>query len=189
MVRTFYRQNRDLNSFLRSNSSVSRTNYLRVLALASIDIALTLPNGIVGVVLTISSALGQNGLPFYWGWHIIHHNGYWKPGSVSHAQIAAGGTAELAQFYFAQWTTPVLAFAIFGLFGVTAEARDSYLRIIHIIVRWLGWKPHLDAREVRASNLDDIELRHQDQSISLGSVEMGPWCVKTIIYSNAAHSV
>ena len=47
VARIFYRQNRDVNDFLRSNSSVSRINYFRLLALASIDTLLTLPLGIV----------------------------------------------------------------------------------------------------------------------------------------------
>ena len=53
VVRVFYRQGRDTNHFLNSNGSVSRTNYLRVLAVASIDILLTLPTGVTNLVLVV----------------------------------------------------------------------------------------------------------------------------------------
>ncbi|KZV71174.1 fungal pheromone STE3G-protein-coupled receptor, partial [Peniophora sp. CONT] len=137
VVRTYYRQRRDIDSFLCSNSSVSRTNYLRILVLASIDILLTLPVGIVNIALEIVSALSTNNFPFYPGWTFLHTD--WKPVSFFYAELQAEGTASLAQFYFANWTSPVLAFVIFGLFGATPEARASYWRIICTVGGWFGW--------------------------------------------------
>ena len=65
----FYKQSKDVDSFLNSNNaSVSRTNYLRILGLACIDILLTLPIGIVSVVLTITSQVNAGSFPFFWGW-------------------------------------------------------------------------------------------------------------------------
>ncbi|KZV69109.1 fungal pheromone STE3G-protein-coupled receptor, partial [Peniophora sp. CONT] len=139
VARTYYRQRRDINSFLRSNPSVSRTNYFRILVLASIDILLTLPIGIVILTLDMVQAQFLNLFPFYPGWTFVHTD--WDPQSVPYAVIQGDGTAAVAQFYFSKWTSPVLAFVIFGLFGVTPEARASYWHIICTVGGWFGWKP------------------------------------------------
>ncbi|KZV69827.1 fungal pheromone STE3G-protein-coupled receptor, partial [Peniophora sp. CONT] len=125
-LRTYYRQRKDIDSFLRSNTSVSRTNYFRILVLASLDILLTLPIGIVNITLKIVQALSVNEFPFYPGWTFLHTD--WEPFGVSYTELQAEDTANFAGTYFAQWTSPVLAFIIFGLFGVTPEARASYWR-------------------------------------------------------------
>ncbi|KZV69111.1 STE3-domain-containing protein [Peniophora sp. CONT] len=171
VTRTYYRQRRDIDSFLRSNSSVSRTNYLRILVLASIDILLTLPIGIVTITLTIVKARSFNLFSFYHGWTHIHTD--WEPEGISYALLQAGGTASLAQNYFSLWTSPVLAFAIFGLFGVTPEARASHWHIICTIGGWFGWKPTPRARNGQAS-LGDIAFGARPmQSTSGIDLEMG----------------
>ena len=63
---------------------MSPTVYFRVLALASLDIILTLPFGIVNIVLTIVSAPSSPfGLTFYPGWTNVHAN--WDPVGFSYA--------------------------------------------------------------------------------------------------------
>ncbi|KZV66759.1 STE3-domain-containing protein [Peniophora sp. CONT] len=172
VARTYYRQRRDINSFLHSNSSVSRTNYLRILVLASIDILLTLPIGIVNIALDIVQARSLNLFPFYPGWTYIHTD--WEPEAFSYAELQVSGTAELALYYFSLWTSPVIAFAIFGLFGVTPEARASYWRIICTVGGCFGWKPTPRARNAQAS-LDDIEFGAcPTQDTSGFDLEMGP---------------
>ncbi|KZV65150.1 STE3-domain-containing protein [Peniophora sp. CONT] len=171
VARMYYRQRRDADSFLSSNSSVSRTSYLRIFILASIDILLTLPVGIVTLTLDITAALSP-GFPFsfYPGWTFVHSN--WEPVGIPYADIQADGTVQLALIYFSQWTSPVLAFAIFGLFGVTSEARTSYWRIVCTVGGWFGWKPTPRGRNGRGS-LGEIEFGARPQDISAFDVEMG----------------
>ena len=119
---------------------MSRTNYYRILALASIDIALTLPFSIANIVLvSMESEAVVRPLPFYSGWAYLHTD--WEPVSVSYEEFLASGTSAVAQEYFIHWTSPILAFAIFGLFGVTAEARASYRRTLCTVLGWFGWTP------------------------------------------------
>lgn len=130
----FYRQHRDLNRFLRSNNSVTRTNYMRIFILTSIDILLTLPIGIAAMVLFISTLAQEGKLQFYEGWSAVHaDNG---PISVPYPSSAS----ERAQTYFEHWSSLALAIAIFGLFGLTREARDSYWRIICAVRNLLARK-------------------------------------------------
>ncbi|VDC01501.1 unnamed protein product [Peniophora sp. CBMAI 1063] len=141
VIRLFYRQSRVSDSFVCSgnSSTITRTSYFRILILASIDILLTLPFGIVSIVLTITAALSPPAYyPFYPGWTYLHTD--WEPVAYTYADTIAGGISNLAQLYFAQWTSPVLAFVIFGLFGWTAEARQSYWDVVCTIGAWFGWK-------------------------------------------------
>ncbi|VDB95776.1 unnamed protein product [Peniophora sp. CBMAI 1063] len=165
---SFYRHNREINQFLHSHNSVTRTNYFRILALASIDVLLTLPMGIATIVLAAKDDLSFSGpLLFYSGWTFDHAD--WQPASFSYADIVSEGPLLVGQFYFTHWTSPVLAFVIFGLFGVASEARASYWRVICTVGGWLGWQPTPRAHRSR-SPLGDIEFgeRPAQNSMSLG---------------------
>ncbi|KZV65950.1 fungal pheromone STE3G-protein-coupled receptor [Peniophora sp. CONT] len=168
VARIFYRQSRDINHFLQSNDSVTRANYIRILVLASIDVILTLPMGIVNIILFVTGSISSGfGLPFYRGWTYDHTE--WEPESISYESIVAEGTSAIAQQYFTQWTSPILAFAIFGLFGVTSEARASYWRIICTFSGWFGWKPMLRKRRPRLP-LGDIEFGERPMDLEIGCV-------------------
>lgn len=164
----FYHQSRDNNFSLQSNISVSRINYIRILVLASIDIILTLPIGIVNIVLVVRDSQSFYGyLPLYPGWTYDHTD--WEPESFSPARLEAQGSLVTVQEYFGQWSPPVLAFAIFGLFGVTSEARASYYRVFCTVCGWLGWKPTPPALRARSS-LEDIEFGERPVDLEIGCV-------------------
>ncbi|VDB95838.1 unnamed protein product [Peniophora sp. CBMAI 1063] len=168
----YYRQRQAVNSFLRSNPSVSHTNYLRILALASIDILLTLPFAIVSIALTIAQALeSSSSFSFYPGWTFLHTD--WEPVAIRYVEVSSD-TAYLAQLYFNNWTSPILAFAIFGLFGLTSEACTSYWRVICTVGGWFGWKPSVRVRDGPPS-LGEIEFgaRTQDSGMSGSDLEVG----------------
>ncbi|KZV62111.1 fungal pheromone STE3G-protein-coupled receptor [Peniophora sp. CONT] len=163
----FYRQRKDINRFLRSNGSgVTRTSYLRILLLASIDVLLTLPIGIANTSLAIKSGLDQNLLTVYPGWKLLHTG--WAPASIPYRALKADGVSTLARFYFSYWSSPVLAFVIFGLFGLTPEARASYKQIIFTVGGWFGWKPTLRARDAR-SELGTMEFGERPLEISFAT--------------------
>lgn len=123
-----YRQSRDIKHFLDSDNSASRTNHLRIFALASIDILLTLPIDVVSLTLVIQDTLSFSGLSFYSGWAHVHAD--WEPRSASYDELKAAGILALAEVYFVHWVPSFLALAIFALFGTTSEACASYRRII-----------------------------------------------------------
>ena len=57
VARTFYLHSKDVGRVLQSDGSVSRTNYSRLLVLASIDILITLPVGITFLALSVIAGL------------------------------------------------------------------------------------------------------------------------------------
>ncbi|VDB91222.1 unnamed protein product [Peniophora sp. CBMAI 1063] len=159
----FYHQRRDMNSFIQSANSVAHTNYFRILVLSSIDILLTLPIGIIAVTLYITNSLTNHPPPFYGGWTADHS--HWEPMVITYAETVAGGPSSVAQFYFSQWASTILAFAIFGLFGFTNEARATYWRGICTVAGWVGCRPAMRARRARTS-LADMEFGYQTQQTS-----------------------
>ncbi|KZV65972.1 fungal pheromone STE3G-protein-coupled receptor [Peniophora sp. CONT] len=165
VARLFYRQSREINHFLQSNNSVSRTNYYRIFALASIDILLTLPIGIANIILAVTQLLSLGAMPFYFGWTYDHTD--WEPESYSYGEVVASGPSETAQQYFAQWTSPVLAFAIFGLFGVTSEARASYWRVLCAVGGRFGWNLSPSTHRVRTP-LGTMEFGERTQDPEIG---------------------
>ncbi|VDC05613.1 unnamed protein product [Peniophora sp. CBMAI 1063] len=165
----FYRQNRDINQFLRSNESVSRNHYVRILILASIDILFTLPIGIVDIVLTLKALLEVSPV-FYPGWSADHNN--WDPISISYADFKTFGTASIAQFFVSQWSSPLLGLIVFGLFGATREARASYWSVVCTVGGWFGWRPTSSNKCSKRSTLGDIEFGEGPQQVSL-DLEIG----------------
>ncbi|KZV71041.1 hypothetical protein PENSPDRAFT_650943 [Peniophora sp. CONT] len=71
----------------------------------------------------------------------------------------------MAASYFTIWTSPALAFAIFGLFGLSAEARASYWHTLLIVGSWLGCKP-TDMRNPQ-STLGTMEFGARPQESSV----------------------
>jgi hypothetical protein len=142
IIYVFYRHARETNEFLRSNGSVNRRNYFRTLALACIDILLTLP---LGVILTTISVLDTiRDLPpgyafeFYYGWALVHSD--WAPAAFSYSTPGAAGRFDVVEFYLENWSSPILAIAIFSFFGLTSEARSTYWRGFCTVGRLFGWK-------------------------------------------------
>ena len=167
MARAFYRHTKDVNRLLRDSATVSRRHYLRVLALASLDVLLTLPFGIVNITLSTIVAVQQDKLPFYPGWAKVHSN--WAPKVSTWEDIQASGRSSLPQDYFSNWTSPVLALAIFGLFGLTTDARASYRSVFNFLSgcierrtpsRTHDSRPHLGAINVERSKEMVLDIKH-----------------------------
>ena len=130
--------------------------------LASIDISLTLPIGIINIALAlVAESVGYR--PFYKGWTAVHRD--WEPVSVSYEEFLQGGTSHVARQYFVLWTSPILAFVIFALFGVTKEARASYWHAISTVLGWFGWTTAFRPRA--HSSLHAMEFSEQPQNTSV----------------------
>ncbi|KZV72497.1 STE3-domain-containing protein [Peniophora sp. CONT] len=169
---TFYRHNKDVNRFLQSNGSISRTSYMRVLILASIDILLTLPLGIMKLVLSIIPDLQGpiDPMPFYGGWKNLHTT-FWSPVSFSYEQISV----EVVELYVSNWTDPVLAFVIFALFGLTPDARASYWSAITIVGGWFGWRPTPSEQDIPVLESMQFGPRREEPDSASLDAEMGMW--------------
>ncbi|KAI0030044.1 pheromone A receptor-domain-containing protein [Vararia minispora EC-137] len=118
----FYRHRRDTDQFLQSSTSISRTRYMRVLALGCLDILFTLPSGIVALYSTLQPH--PQPVSFYPGWDVVHDQ--WQPRTTPFAAILASGRYAVFQVFFPRTVSLVLSLIIFALFGLTDEARGTY---------------------------------------------------------------
>jgi hypothetical protein len=170
IIYVFYQQSRETNQFLQSNGSVTRLNYFRILALACVDIFLTLPLGIVSIVTEVIHEI-HDPLPgfrfqFYYGWGSVHSD--WGPVAFTYSEVVEGGLWSIFVHYFQQWTSPILAIAIFSLFGLTLEARTTYWRSICFVGKLFGWTPsvpknnYLDEMQFGGRSLATIDQYARD---------------------------
>ncbi|KZV67685.1 STE3-domain-containing protein [Peniophora sp. CONT] len=170
VVWIFYRQSRDMSDFFlrsNSNSSTSRSGYLRLFALASVDMLATFPVGIVNVALVIVRNLdSRRSLPFYDGWTATHRN--WAPHSSPYSDVLAKGRSGLAQFYFSNWVTPVLSLIIFALFGTTLNARKAYMTVLCWFGDLLHIRPIIRRRRQRLKHQEAVQNRERTRR-GLGS--------------------
>ncbi|KZV72022.1 hypothetical protein PENSPDRAFT_684047 [Peniophora sp. CONT] len=176
VARTLYRQSKEIDYFLQGSQSVTRTNYIRILLLASISIFLVLAYNVTIFVLTVVPTFETNGqpLPFYQGWDALH--GVWSPGSFSWEEARHDGGGKYMDLN--RWASFLHSCVIFGLFGLTAGARASYWNAFCIAAGWFGWRPAWRAwGGTSRSALSSIRFSHdgppQDISISLASAELG----------------
>ncbi|VDB86836.1 unnamed protein product [Peniophora sp. CBMAI 1063] len=146
VIWTFYTQSREIDRFLGSSDAISRRTYMRVLAIASVDILLLLPMGLVSIALELHTNVRDlRSLSFYPGWNAVHS--HWTVVQVPYTDIVSGGTYSIVSFYWEIWTTPAPAFVIFALFGLTSDARDSYRHMFFAIANYFRRpKAHSSAR-------------------------------------------
>jgi hypothetical protein len=116
---------------------------MRILAIGCIDIILTLPLGIIGLTTTIVSAVVVQ-KPFYLGWFNMHSA--WEPIWFTYAEEKQENWI-FAQLYAGLWAGPILAVAIFALFGFTPDAREAYWRGIGAVGGLFRWKLSRRAQE------------------------------------------
>ena len=184
-----FHQKIEINRFLRSNDSVTRTNYLRIIAVASIDLLIILPFTLVqfGVLMRqINLELGTP--PFYSGWKAVHSD--WAPLTFTFQSWAAGSVFDEFAFYWGDWAAPAQAFIIFALFGVTSEARASYWRAFRTTCGWVGWKlPESPSQRSSGPGLGTIEFGERPiGDISLGSGIRYVFCERKGDSTDALHS-
>jgi hypothetical protein len=143
IIYVFYRHSRETNKFLQSNGSISRPRYFRILAVACVDILLVLPLGVLSVASQVIGGPRETfpgfPSPFYLGWTAVHTN--WGPVAIPYSTLVRLGSWTVFRWYFQFWTTPVLAFAIFALVGLTSEARATYWGGICAVRKGFGWTP------------------------------------------------
>ena len=116
-----------------------------------------------------------------------HHHSMIK--TVTYEELTNGrtGAARIARIYFLTSTSPVLAFTIFGLFGMTAEARASYRRAFRTVAGWIGGRGAAHSRRKSRSSLSPIEFDGRSLSVLSGGSEIR--CVHNLITRPMRYSI
>ncbi|KAF7354317.1 STE3-domain-containing protein [Mycena venus] len=164
IIRTVYIQSQSTNHILRSNGSMSRTSYLRILALGCLDIIITLPISIINLVSFLPTFEGTSSLPAYIGWKANHVD--FAPFGVDYADLTdTPWDAFTTYFDYGQYA--VLAIAIFVLFGMTPSARSAYWSHIISVGRVFGVKSQPKRRRQSSGLVDSITFAAPSHPIDL----------------------
>ena len=124
-----------MNESFASNLSIDRGSFIRTMALGCIDAFITLPRVILEIVL--SSQNGQS-FGFYPGWRFVHSD--WGPNQVP-ASGVGGWTSSFWANFFVRWlecSNVALAAIVFVLFGLSREARRSYIQCFWFLLKLVG---------------------------------------------------
>ena len=136
----YFKQNRNLDATLASNTTMNRSGFLKLLALGLFDILLTLPIQILSFV----QAILQGGITGFWpGWKAVHASFSTIP-TVTSEEWKSAGFWTVFSIRFNQWVNPIFAVAFFLLFGTTKQKRDWYRSIFWKVVRPFGLEPRGD---------------------------------------------
>ncbi|KZV65612.1 STE3-domain-containing protein [Peniophora sp. CONT] len=156
---------RNLQRLFGNQSIISRSVYLRIFSF-----------GFILLLFCAAAAVNFFPLPheFYPGWSVVHKD--WDPVSVTAEEWRSQGVFVFFTIVWYGWYNVFLAVIIFGLFGLTHDARAAYMRVYDALrSRSLHRRrPQSElstlplAYENRLSTLSDIG------GLSLDSTLMGP---------------
>ncbi|KAJ7646259.1 pheromone A receptor-domain-containing protein [Mycena polygramma] len=162
ILRTIYIQRQSTNDFVQTDGSMSRTSYLRILALGCLDIAITLPISVINLVSFFVTLSGPSSLPAYIGWTANHAD--FSPVGVPYADLTDTPWDSFTT-YFDYGQYAVLSIAIFALFGMTSSARAAYWSRIAAVGKAVGWKPPV--RQRQPARLDSIVFAAPSHTVHL----------------------
>lgn len=150
-----------MNEFLSSSSTVNHSSYLRILALGCLDIFVTLPIGILGLVVDVK----ENVIVFYPGWTELHTD--WEPLGIMKEMWSSTPFATF-DVKWNEWVNVFFALIYFALFGLTVEARAKYRRVFHLAIRPTGLKLTSADSELSTVNFGSRHVANEAVSVSLG---------------------
>ncbi|KAI0031224.1 GPCR fungal pheromone mating factor, partial [Vararia minispora EC-137] len=120
IIRELYVHHKQMNSVLSSMGVLDRTRYMRLVAIACMDMLMTLPIG----TITLAEALHQDSqLPFWPPWPTILAN---NPPRLIPEMAWRSMFWSRFTTYFSQTSVVALGLVFFLLFGATRDALSAY---------------------------------------------------------------
>ena len=133
--------------------SEDRQYYLRILIIGIADIIITLPLGIISMVVETQEV---RPFVFYPGWDVIHTN--WGPQQIP-SILWKSDIWEIAVVQINYYVAPFTALWVFCLFGMTRQARTTYRRPFKII-----WEMIKRRTGTRSGREPDAQLKAQGKT-------------------------
>ncbi|KAJ7026349.1 pheromone A receptor-domain-containing protein [Mycena alexandri] len=152
VIRTVYIQRKGAQDFFLSNGSISRTPYLRILALGCLDAVIIFPIAVINLLAFFCTLTAPGTFPGYIGWAANHAD--FSPVGIAYDSLT-DTPWDTFNTYFDNVQAPLLAIAIFALFGLTSSARAAYWSRISVVTQLLGFKPRARAPRHSVSQTTD----------------------------------
>jgi pheromone a factor receptor len=132
-IRAFMKRRKEMEEFLSSGLALNRPTYIRIMLLASVDIALLLPTG---------------AFAFYY--NAFHRNKHikWESWAEMRSQLSYVQTTPASNWksdrwtsftmYLNQWVFVITVAVYFAFFGLTEEMRASYWSVCVPVAKLFG---------------------------------------------------
>jgi hypothetical protein len=161
----FYTHFKETRESMESNGSNTFPNYLRILAVGCLDVAIMLPTGVLNLANITATIFERDPAAtmtrFYRGWRATHE--HFSPVSVPYTHKPW----DSFDLYFPRISSSILALAIFILFGLNLESRRVYWQGICVIGRLFALKPIISF----CSKLTDFRSRNTPQMSEFQAAE------------------
>nr|ADO17672.1 Ste3 [Tremella mesenterica] len=119
----FLKRRLEFNAILKqSKSALDRSHYIRLIALSSTDLIISIPLTLYLLILAATSPLEP-----WISWDNVHYG--WSYVGLTPASTYLRTGANVAAFSLHRYLYPLLTFIFFLFFGVSDEAVNDYLRM------------------------------------------------------------
>lgn len=127
-LRSFLARRTQFTQFLSSNTSLTLSRYIRLMALASTEMLLTTP------LASLQMVIGLTGQPLepWRSWADTHYN-FSRVILVSSVNWRNSGLPAVS-LEITRWSAPLCAFVFFLFFGFAEESRRNYRRAIDFVL-------------------------------------------------------
>jgi pheromone a factor receptor len=122
---SFDRRRAEFQRYLATSEGGLNVNrYLRLMALASIEILLVLPLNLFSIIVNVTA----NPLLPYTSWNDVHYN-FSRVAYITNFLLQVNHKFYV-EFTVARWAIPLSGFLFFVFFGLSIEAQKDYRRAI-----------------------------------------------------------
>lgn len=134
-LRAFYWRRLEFSQLIASNTSMHVGQYIRLMALACIEMSSTIPISIVGLCISNEAVPIQPWI----SWDNTHYD--FSRVGLYPAVIWQSNPKYAAALEMSRWLFPACGLLFFTLFGFAAEARKEYRASLILFVKLFGYKP------------------------------------------------
>jgi pheromone a factor receptor len=132
----FLRRRATFNELLKSQETGLTINrYVRLMALASVEMIIVFPMSIAILVYNASTGLNP-----WISWENTHYD-FGRISYISNFLFSLSPQSTITLFELTRWCMPLAGFLFFIFFGLASEARKQYKHTFHAFQQAVGMRP------------------------------------------------
>ncbi|KAI0311157.1 pheromone A receptor-domain-containing protein [Amylostereum chailletii] len=131
-LRAFFKRRAQFNEVISAHSALTVNRYFRLMAIAMVDVVLTVPISAFGIYLAASS----NSIRRWISWDDTHFN-YGEVDSIPAILWRSSKNGQIS-VELSRWSVVFSAFVFFAFFGFSMESRKNYSRVFRAVAKRFG---------------------------------------------------
>ncbi|KAJ2926475.1 hypothetical protein H1R20_g10616, partial [Candolleomyces eurysporus] len=167
-IRLFRKRTAQFNELLSGHRNLTHNRYFRLMLLAGIEMACTIPLGCWTIAVNVMAGV------FPWlGWADTHY-GFSRVDKIP-AIIWRNDPASNSGLEFTRWSIVVCAMVFFAFFGFADEARKNYRSAVESVAKKVGYSTFtLTGSRTGASSTIDGTSSTKNMADSMGKIRPVP---------------